>query len=57
MTARLEGIAFDPVYSGKALEALMDKTILGDFDDFTDIILIHTGGIFALPVYEEAFVS
>jgi len=57
LTARLEGIAFDPVYSGKALEALMDKTILGDFDDFTDIILIHTGGIFALPVYEEALVS
>ena len=57
MTARLEGIAFDPVYSGKALEALMDKTILGDFDDFTDIILIHTGGLFALPVYEGAFVS
>ncbi len=57
LAASLEGIAFDPVYSGKALEALIDKTILGDFDDYSDVILVHTGGAFALPVYQEALTN
>ena len=54
LAASLEGIAFDPVYSGKALQAIIDKTILGDLDDYSDVILIHTGGAFVLPVYQEA---
>ena len=57
LAASLEGVAFDPVYSGKALEALIDKTILGDFDRHSDVILIHTGGAFALPVYQEALTN
>ena len=57
LAASLEGIAFDPVYSGKALQAVIDKTILGDLDDYSDVILIHTGGTFVLPVYEEAIVT
>ncbi len=57
LAASLEGIAFDPVYSGKALQALIDKTILGDFDRYSDVILIHTGGAFALPVYQEALTN
>lgn len=57
LAASLEGVAFDPVYSGKALEALIDKTILGDFDNYSDVILIHTGGAFALPVYQEALTN
>ncbi len=54
LAASLEGIAFDPVYSGKALEAVVDKTILGDLDDYSDVILIHTGGASVLPVYQKA---
>ena len=53
LAASLEGIAFDPVYSGKALEAVVDKAILGDLDHYSDVILIHTGGASVLPVYQE----
>ena len=38
----------------KALEAVVDKTILGDLDDYSDVILIHTGGASVLPVYQKA---
>ncbi len=57
LVASLEGVAFDPVYSGKALEALVDKVILGDLDHYSDVILIHTGGAFALPVYQEVLTN
>ena len=57
LAASLEGIAFDPVYSGKALQAVIDKTAIGDLDDHSDVILIHTGGTFVLPVYKEAIVT
>jgi L-cysteate sulfo-lyase len=51
--ARLEGILFDPVYSGKALAALIDQITLGNFDDYEDVVLIHTGGTPALWVYDH----
>ena len=51
--ARLEGILFDPVYSGKALAALIDQITLGNFDDYKDVVLLHTGGTPALWVYDQ----
>jgi len=54
--AELEGLLFDPVYSGKALAAMIDQVTLGNFRDSNDVILIHTGGTPALNVYAEAFV-
>ncbi|MCR9258392.1 MAG: D-cysteine desulfhydrase family protein [Pseudomonadaceae bacterium] len=51
--ARLEGILFDPVYSGKALAALIDQITLGNFDDYEDVVLLHTGGTPALWVYDH----
>jgi len=53
--ARLEGILFDPVYSGKALAALIDQVTLGNLSGHKDVVLIHTGGSPALYVYEDAF--
>ena len=55
LLARMEGLLFDPVYSGKAVRALIDQVSVGAFDKYEDIIMIHTGGIPALNVYQSHF--
>jgi len=57
MAAKLEGMLFDPVYSGKALAALIDQITLGNLNEYGDVVLIHTGGSPALYVYEHAFIQ
>ncbi|MEM7078176.1 MAG: D-cysteine desulfhydrase family protein [Pseudomonadota bacterium] len=52
MAARLEGLLFDPVYSGKALTGLIDQINLGNIKS-ADVVLVHTGGTAALPVYSS----
>ena len=54
MAAELEGLLFDPVYSGKALAALIDQITLGNFAEHDHVVLIHTGGSPALYVYDDA---
>jgi D-cysteine desulfhydrase len=46
--ARCEGIVLDPVYTGKAFYALVDQIRQGHFCEASDIVFIHTGGIFGL---------
>lgn len=55
MVAELEGLLFDPVYSGKALAALIDQINLGNFSHHENIVLIHTGGAASLSAYVDAF--
>lgn len=55
MAAQLEGVLFDPVYSGKALAALIDQINLGNLNHLDDVILIHTGGGASLGAYIDAF--
>ena len=55
MLARLEGLIFDPVYSGKAAAALVDMVSVGQFGAAQDVILVHTGGFASLSVYDNAF--
>jgi L-cysteate sulfo-lyase len=55
MAAQLEGLLFDPVYSGKALAALIDQINLGNLNHLDDVILIHTGGGASLGAYIDAF--
>lgn len=57
MAAQLEGLLFDPVYSGKALAALIDQINLGNLNHLDDVILIHTGGSASLSAYVDAFSS
>ena len=57
LAAELEGILFDPVYSGKALCALLDQINLGNLADQQDVVLIHTGGSVALNVYQDQILS
>ncbi|MEM7433159.1 MAG: D-cysteine desulfhydrase [Pseudomonadota bacterium] len=53
MLARLEGLLFDPVYSGKALAGMIDRVRAGDFASAENIVFLHTGGSAALFAYLE----
>ena len=46
--ASVEGIVFDPVYTGKAFHAMLIEIEKGRFRDCDDIVFIHTGGVFGL---------
>ncbi|MGI9288214.1 MAG: 1-aminocyclopropane-1-carboxylate deaminase/D-cysteine desulfhydrase, partial [Pseudomonadales bacterium] len=50
--ARLEGIVFDPVYTGKAFAGMVQELQAGRFGD-GDCVFIHTGGVFGLYPYKE----
>ena len=51
--AALEGIVLDPVYTGKAFHGLCQEISAGNFNDFSDIIFIHTGGVFGIFSHGE----
>lgn len=55
LLARLEGLLFDPVYSGKGLDGLIDQVQQGYFDGMNNIVFLHTGGSAALFGYPEIF--
>jgi L-cysteate sulfo-lyase len=52
LAARCEGLALDPVYSGKAMAGLIGLARRGHFREGGPVLWIHTGGspgIFAYP--------
>lgn len=53
--ARTEGLLFDPVYSGKGLDGLIDQIAQGYFDGMDNVVFLHTGGSAALFGYSDAF--
>ena len=53
LLARLEGLLFDPVYSGKALAGMIDLVGKGYFAGAQNIVLIHTGGAAGLFAYVD----
>lgn len=55
MLAELEGLLFDPVYSGKGLDGLINQTREGYFDGMSNVVFLHTGGSVALFGYPEIF--
>ncbi|MDX1734081.1 MAG: D-cysteine desulfhydrase family protein [Halioglobus sp.] len=55
LVARLEAIVLDPVYTGKAMAALIDHVRQGRFDGSENIVFLHTGGAPALFAYAEEF--
>lgn len=57
LLARLEGLLFDPVYSGKALAGMIDLVRRGDFGDARNIVFLHTGGAAALFAYSDQLVT
>jgi L-cysteate sulfo-lyase len=53
MLARLEGLLFDPVYSGKALAGMIDYVRQGRFTKGQKIVFLHTGGSAGLFAYAD----
>ena len=53
MLARLEGLLFDPVYSGKALAGMIDYIRKGRFENGQKIVFLHTGGVAGLFAYAD----
>jgi L-cysteate sulfo-lyase len=53
LTARLEGLFLDPVYSGKAMAGLIDLIRKGNFGKQENIVFIHTGGQAGLFGYRD----
>jgi L-cysteate sulfo-lyase len=57
LLARLEGLLFDPVYSGKALAGLIDLVRKGFFQGAANVVFIHTGGSAGLFAYADKLKS
>lgn len=55
--ASLEGIFLDPVYTGKAFYGLMEEIKKGHFAGQSDVVFIHTGGIFGIFPQREQIIS
>jgi D-cysteine desulfhydrase/L-cysteate sulfo-lyase len=55
LCAETEGILLDPVYTGKAMAALIRRIRQGGFDARDHVLFLHTGGAPALFAYEESF--
>jgi L-cysteate sulfo-lyase len=55
LTASLEGILLDPVYTGKAMAGLIGLIRQGTFMKSENILFVHTGGTPALFAYRETF--
>jgi 1-aminocyclopropane-1-carboxylate deaminase/D-cysteine desulfhydrase-like pyridoxal-dependent ACC family enzyme len=53
LLARTEGILLDPIYSGKAMAALIDDIRKGRFTSNDKVVFIHTGGTPALFAFSE----
>jgi D-cysteine desulfhydrase len=53
--ARTEGIILDPVYTGKAFHGLLSEIERGRFKGASNIIFLHTGGIFGLLAQQAEF--
>ena len=55
LLAQIEGLLFDPVYSGKGLDGLIDLVRKEYFSGMDNIVFLHTGGSAALFGYPDTF--
>jgi len=57
LTARTEGILLDPIYTGKAMAALIDQARRGAYRKEANVLFWHTGGTPTLftPPYRGLF--
>ncbi len=56
MTAQLEGILLDPVYTGRAMGGLIDLIRWGAFTRGQTVLFWHTGGTAALGAFGEKLI-
>ena len=52
-----EGLFLDPVYTGKAMAALLDMGPSGQLSKYDAVVFLHTGGLPLLFQYDSALVS
>jgi D-cysteine desulfhydrase len=52
--AQSEGIALDPVYTGKAFYGMIEDIKQGLFASDKDIVFLHTGGLFGLLAQQQS---
>lgn len=57
LTARLEGILLDPVYTGKAMAGLIGMIRNGEFKGAARVLFVHTGGAPSLSAFESVLRS
>ena len=57
MTARLEGMLLDPVYSGKGMAGLIGLVRQGFFKPTDNVLFLHTGGSSALFAYQDVMLA
>jgi D-cysteine desulfhydrase family pyridoxal phosphate-dependent enzyme len=55
LLAETEGILLDPVYTAKAMAALIRHARDGAIDDMPSVVFVHTGGVPALFAHAELF--
>ncbi len=55
--ASLEGVAFDPVYTGKSFYGLYKEIRKGNFSNHKNILFIHTGGIFGWKTEQRILIK
>jgi D-cysteine desulfhydrase len=53
LVARLDGVLLDPIYTGRAMAALIDLIRRGDFAKGENVLFLHTGGLPALCLYQS----
>ena len=53
LTARLEGVLLDPVYSGRCMAGLIDLVRIGKINKGDQVLFIHTGGLPGIFAYVE----
>ena len=54
LTARMEGVLLDPVYTGKGMAGLIGLIRQGFFKPTDRVLFLHTGGATALFAYEDS---
>ena len=57
LLARIEGVLLDPVYTGKAMAALIDDIRRGEVTRDAVVVFIHTGGTPAVFAYRDELLS
>lgn len=57
LLANLEGVLLDPVYSGKAMAAMIDMIRSGRWSKDQQLVFVHTGGAATLFAYQDSFSS
>jgi D-cysteine desulfhydrase len=55
LTAALEGVLLDPVYTGKAMAGLIGLIREGHFEKGQTVIFLHTGGAPSLSAFKDVF--